>query len=182
MTVASPNPKETPMRVLKAIPLFIALTAGASCAFAAADFVTIRRTQIDVNDAAPRLLLNFTLPSTVNTSSSTANSAVLDIEIDGSEFDDNEAYVNPPTTTCTDNGSGDANQAASVGILQEHDDANLKTEWATNHMTFSSALLKSGTNQLMICIRNTSGQVGTGAGNLDDIIVRNAVIHYHTTQ
>jgi len=167
------------MRVLKAIPVAIALAAAWSCANAAADFTTIRRTQVNLNDASPRLLVNFTLPADLNTSSSTANSAVMDLEVLGSEFNFNEVYVNPPTTVCTDNGT-DANQAGSVGLLQEHDDTNLKTEFATNHMAFSSGLLQAGSNQLMICIRSISGDAGSGVGNLDDIGVRSVVLHYHT--
>jgi len=167
------------MRVPKAIPVVLALAAGWSCAYAAADFTTIRRTQISLNDASARLLINFTLPANLNTSSSTSNSAVLDLEALGSEFNFNEIYINPPTTVCTDNGT-DANQVASIGFVQEHDDTNLKTEWAANHIAFSSGLLQTGTNQLMICIRSITGDAGSGVGNLDDVSFRSVVLHYHT--
>jgi len=170
------------MRVLKAIPVAIALATGWSCANAAADFTTVRRTQVSLNDASPRLLVNFTLPSNVDVSTSTANSAVLDVEALGSEFNNNEVYVNPPTTVCTDDGSTDANQPASIGDVQEHDDSSLKTEWAANHIAFSSGLLQTGTNQLMICIRSIAGEAGSGAGNLDDVSLRSIVLHYHTSQ
>jgi len=165
----------------RTISVFLALAAGWSCANAAADFTTIRRTQTNLNDSVPRLLVTFTLPSTVNRSSSTSNSAVLDIDALESEYNFNEIYVNPPTTTCTDNGE-DANQAASLGFLHEHDDDNMKTEWDSNHISFSSSLLDIGVNTLMICVRNETGSVGTGAGNLDNVSVKGIVLHYHTTQ
>jgi hypothetical protein len=169
------------MNASKVICAFIALAAVGSSAFAAADFTTIRRTQTNLGDTVPKLLVNFTLPNTLNRSSSTANSGVLDLEALGVEYNFSEVYLNPPTTTCTDN-SEDANQAASLGMINEHDDDNLKSEWGTNHMVFSSSLLEVGTNQLMICVRNETGNVGTGAGNLDNIGVRGVVLHYHTTQ
>jgi len=169
------------MNASKAIPVLVALAAGWSCAFAAADFTTIRRTQTNLGDTVPKLLVSFTLPSTVNRSSSTSNSAVIDMEALGVEYNFNEVYINPPTTTCTDN-SEDANQAATLGVLDEHDDDNLKAEWATNHFVFSSSLLEVGTNQIMICVRNETGDVGTGAGNLDNVGVKGVVLHYHTTQ
>lgn len=156
------------------------LATAASTSQAAADFTTIRRTQANLDDNTPRLLVSFTLPTTVNRSSTIANSAVLVLEALGSEYNRNEVYINPPTTVCTAD-STDANQAGSVGLLQEHDDTNLRTEWAANHIAFSSSLLKAGTNQLMICIRNETGGAGPGVGNLDNVGIRGAVLHYHTT-
>jgi len=169
------------MNALRAFPVLVALVAGGSSAFAAADFTTIRRTQVNLNDTTPKLLVNFTMPGTLNRSSSTSNSAVLDLEVLESEYNFNEVYINPPTTTCTDNGE-DANQAASLGFVHEHDDDNMKTEWDANHLVFSSSLLQTGTNQLMICVRNELGNVGAGSGNLDNVSVRGVVLHYHTTQ
>jgi hypothetical protein len=165
---------------LKTIPL-AALIAAASFVHAAADFTTIRRTQINLDDNSPKLLVSVTLPLTVNRSSSIANSAVLDLEVAGSQFDFNEVYINPPTTTCTDN-STDANQAASIGMLGEHDDTNMAVEWAANHIAFSSSLLQPFSSVLMVCIRDEFGNVGSGAGNLDNISLRSVVLHYHTTQ
>jgi hypothetical protein len=89
-------------------------------------------------------------------------------------------YVNPPTAVCTAD-TTDANQPASIGVLYEHDDTNLKSEFATNHFTVNPALLKVGTNQLMICIRTVDRLAGPGVGNLDNIGVRGIVLHYHTT-
>jgi len=170
------------MKSFKVIPVMLALAAGWSYANAAADFVTLRRSQTNLSDSVPQLLINFTLPSTLNRSSSTSNSAVLDLEALGVEFNYDEVYVNPGTSpVCGDNAT-DAYQPESIGTLQEHDDDNLKTEWAANHMAFSSALLATGSNQLMICIRNIDGEAGPSAGNLDDISVRSLVLHYHTTQ
>jgi hypothetical protein len=168
------------MRVLKALPIVMLLAAGWSAAHAAADFVTIRRTQTNLDDTTSRYLVSFTLPSNLNRSSSTANSAVLDLEALGVEFNFTEAYINPPTTVCTAN-STDANQAGSIGMLQEHDDTSLKTEWAANHIAFSSALLQTGTNELMVCIRSETGAAGSGVGNLDNVSLRSIVLHYHTT-
>jgi hypothetical protein len=159
--------------------LAAALATSSILASAAGDFTTIRRSQFDMSDAVPTLLVSFTLPNNVNRSSSTSNSAVLDLEALGSEFNNNEIYVNPPTTVCTSNDT-DANQAASIGTLLEHDDTNLKGEWAANHKAFSSALLLAGTNQLMICIRSIAGEAGPSVGNLDDVSVRSIVLHYHT--
>jgi hypothetical protein len=159
--------------------LLAALLAGASLANAGADFTTIARSQRDLSDASPSLVLNFNLPSNVLLSSSTSD--VLDLEALQVEFNYNELYINPPTTVCTSDAT-DANQPGSIGFLQEHDDANLKTEWATNHKAFASNVLKAGTNTLLICVRNISGGAGPGVGNLDDISVRSIVLHYHTTQ
>jgi len=161
------------------ILLAAALATSSMLASAAGDFIAVSRSQTNLSDSAPRLLINFTLPSNVNRSSSTANSAVLDLEALGVEFNHIEGYINPPTTVCTSNDT-DANQAASIGFLLEHDDANLKTEWAANHKAFSSALLLAGTNQLMICVRNISGAAGPSVGNLDNVSVRSIVLHYHT--
>lgn len=167
------------MSLFKTLPL-VALIAASSFAHAAADFTTLRRTQINLDDNSPRWLFSFTLPSTVNRSSSIADSAVVDLEVAGSQFDFNEVYINPPTTTCTSNDT-DANQSASIGLLGEHDDIHLAGEWAANHIAFSSSLLKAGSNQIMVCIRGETGGVGSGAGNLDNISLRSVVLHYHTT-
>jgi hypothetical protein len=159
--------------------LAAALAASSMIASAAGDFTTIRRTQFDMTDAVPSLVVNFTLPSNLNRSSSTSNSAVLDLEALGSEFNYNEVYINPPTTVCTSNAT-DANQAGSIGFLIEHDDTNLKTEWAANHKAFSSALLVAGANTVMFCVRSLTGEAGPSVGNLDNVSVRSIVLHYHT--
>jgi hypothetical protein len=166
------------MRVLKSLPVVMLLAAGWSCANAAADFVTIQRSQANLDDVTPRLLVNFTLPTDLNRSSSTANSAVLDLDALGVEFNFTEIYVNPLSTTCTDNDT-DVNQAQSLNFLREHDDDNLKTEWAANHIAFSSGLLTTGTNQLMICARSEVGD--STAGNIDNVSVKSIVLHYHTS-
>lgn len=159
--------------------LAAALAATSMLASAAGDFTGIRRSQSDMSDSVPTLLISFTLPNNVNRSSSTSNSAVLALEALGSEFNYNEIYINPPTTVCTSNAT-DANQAASIGMLQEHDDDHLKGEWAANHKAFSSALLLAGTNQVMFCVRSVSGEAGPNVGNLDNVSVRSIVLHYHT--
>lgn len=172
------------MKALKAIPILAALAAGCSLAHAAADFKIIRLSKADLSDAAPKLVISFTLPSNVNLSSSTSNSAVLDFEALGVQFNHDEAYINASgdsSPTCTDDGTEDANQTHSIGFLQEHDDTNLKNEWATNHLVFSSALLQAGTNYLTICTRSEAGNVGGGSGNLDDVSVRSMALHYHTS-
>jgi hypothetical protein len=167
------------MKLLKAIPVMLVLAAGWTCANAAADFITVQRGQSNLDDSVPRFLRSFTLPTAVNRSSTIANSAVLDLEVGGSEYNFNEIYINPPTTVCTSNGT-DANQAASIGALQEHDDTNLRVEWAANHIAFSSSLLKAGTNTVMICVRSETGEAGQGVGNLDNVSLRSMVLHYHT--
>lgn len=167
------------MSTIKKLALATLLVAPL-LAQAAADFTTVRRSQANLDDATPRLLLSFTLPTTLNRSSSIANSAVLNMEVFGSEYNFNEIYVNPPTTVCTANDT-DANQANSIGLINEHDDINMKAEWAANQIAFSSALLKTGTNQIMVCIRSETGGAGSGVGNLDNISVRSMVLHYHTT-
>jgi hypothetical protein len=101
------------------------------------------------------------------------------LEVLGSEFNYNEVYINPPTTVCTSNDT-DANQAGSIGFLLEHDDANLKSEWAANQKAFSSSLLLAGTNRLLICIRSATGEAGPSVGNLDNISVRGITLFYHT--
>jgi hypothetical protein len=166
------------MKLLKAIPVMLVLAAGWTCANAAADFVTVQRGQSNLDDSVPRFLRTFTLAS-VNRSSSIANSAVLDLDVGASEYNFNEVYINPPTTVCTSNGT-DANQAASIGFLQEHDDTNLRVEWAANHIAFSSSLLQAGTNTVMICVRSATGEAGQGVGNLDNVSLRSIVLHYHT--
>lgn len=167
------------MNVLKSLPLVLALAAGWSSAHAAADFTTVWRGRLELNDATPRLYKNFTLPSNVNRSSSGPNSAVLDLEVMGSQFNYNEVYINPAQDpVCTDDAE-DAHQSVSVDMLQDHDDPEMRDEWATNHITFSSALLKAGSNQIMICARNMNGDASQG--DLDDMSVRSIVLHFHTT-
>ena len=160
------------------IPL-AALLATSASAYAGGDFVVIRHTTANLVDATPRLLSTFNLPPNVNTINLLANYAVLDLVVRQSEFDFNEVYINPPTTVCTAN-STDANQPASIGMLDEHDDINLKGENATNHFTVNPSLLRPGNNVLMICIRSVTGAAGPGIGNLDNVAIRSAVLHYHT--
>jgi hypothetical protein len=169
------------MRVFKVIPVVVMLAAGWSCANAAADFITIQRTQVDLNDANPQLLVDFTLPTSLNRSGSTSNSAVLDLEALGSEFNFNQLYLNPPPNPVCGDNSTDAYDPQQIGELQEHDDINLKNEWVANHMTFSSGKLARGTNTLMICIRAENGDAGPNVPNVDDVSVRNIVLHYHTS-
>lgn len=166
------------MKFSKTLPVMLVLAAGWTCANAAADFVVVQRTQSNLSDSAPQLVRTFTLAS-VNRSSSIANSAVLLLDVGGAEYNYNEVYINPPTTVCTSNGT-DANQAGSIGYLKEHDDTNLRTEWGTNHIAFSSSLLQAGTNTLLICVRSATGEAGPGVGNLDNVSVKSAVLHYHT--
>lgn len=166
------------MRVLNAVSAAILLAVASTGAFAGSEFVTIQRGEADLNDATPSRVVSFNLPATVNRSSTIANSAVLDLAVLGSEYDFNEVYINPPTTTCTDN-SEDANQAASLGALQEHDDSNLKDEWATNHIAFSGSLLRPGPNQILFCARTAAGDVN--GANIDNIGIKSVVLHYHTT-
>ncbi len=168
------------MRVLKALPVVMLLAAGWSCANAAADFITLQRSQANLDDVTPRLLVNFTLPNTLDRSTTPSNSAVLDLDALGVVFNFNEVYVNPPTTVCTPNDT-DGNQPASLNFLREHDDDNLSGEWAANHIAFSSGLLLTGTNQLMICVRSVTGDAGPQAGNLDNVSVKSIVLHYHTS-
>ncbi|HEY9023631.1 MAG TPA: hypothetical protein VIP05_04960 [Burkholderiaceae bacterium] len=169
------------MNVLKALPVMLALAAAWSCANAAADFVVVQRGTSDLGDTAPTFLRSFTLPTNVNRSGTIANSAVLDLEVFGSEYAFNEVYINPPPdAVCTADGSGDPNQSASIGHLQPHGDDHLKNEWATNHIAFSSGLLNTNgtTNKVMICVRDIFGNL---VSNLDNISVRSIVLHYHTT-
>jgi hypothetical protein len=156
----------------------LVLAAGWTCANAAADFVVVQRGQSNLSDSVPQFVRTFTLAS-VNRESSIANSAVLLLDVGGAEYNYNEVYINPPTTVCTSNGT-DANQAGSIGYLKEHDDTNLRGEWTTNHIAFSSSLLQAGTNTLLICIRSATGEAGPGVGNLDNVSVKSAVLHYHT--
>lgn len=166
---------------MRMLPMCVAgpVLALALVAQAASEFTTIRRTQVNLSDGSPRLLATFVLPANVNLSTSTANSAVLQMEVLGSTFDFNEVYVNPPTTTCVANDT-DANQSRSIGFLQEHDDTSLRNEWATNHIAFSSGFLRAGSNTLMVCIRSETGGAGPSVGNLDNISLRSIVLHFHT--
>jgi hypothetical protein len=166
------------MKFLKTLPVMLVLAAGWTCANAAADFVVVQRGQSNLSDSVPQFVRTFTLAS-VNRESSIANSAVLLLDVGGAEYNYNEVYINPPTTVCTSNGT-DANQAGSIGFLKEHDDTNLRGEWTTNHIAFSSSLLQAGTNTLLICIRSVTGEAGPGVGNLDNVSVKSAVLHYHT--
>jgi hypothetical protein len=163
------------MNVLKAIPTLILLAAGWTCAHATAHFVTIQRGQTNLGDTTPGQVTTFLLPSAVNESSATAFSAVLDLAVLGSTYGYNEVYINPPTSVCTDN-SADANQPASIGMLQRHQDSNLQNEWAENHIALSSALLMPGVNRIMFCVRNSTGGLD---GNLDNIGLKSIVLSYH---
>jgi hypothetical protein len=167
------------MKFLKALPAILSLGLACAGAQAAGDYVTIQRAQTDLDDTAPQLLVSFTLPASVNVHPTLNNSAVLDFDVQGSTFFFNRAYINPPTTTCASN-DGDPNGAAAVGYLQAHQDTHMSNEWATNHITLSAALLKPGANQLMICIRDSTGHAGAGVENLDAISVRNVTLQFHS--
>jgi hypothetical protein len=156
------------------------LAVLSASAFGDDRFLVIRHGPAALVDATPQLLVNFTLPANVNRTNTISNYAVLDLVVRQSEFDFNEVYINPPFAICTDN-NPDPNQAASVGLLDEHDDVNLKGENTTNHFTLNPSLLRAGNNVLMVCIRSLTGAVGQAAGNLDDINVRSVVLYYHTT-
>jgi len=167
------------MRVLKALPILVLLAGAWPQANAAADFITIHRGQLDMGDSVPSLVLGFTLPPNFDRLGTIPNSAVLDLTVLGSRFDFNEVYINPPIASCTDN-DADPNEENSLGALQEHDDDKLKTEWATNHIAFSSFLMNAGSNQLLFCVRSREGNVGDGG--LDDVSIKSVVLHYHTTR
>lgn len=108
------------------------------------------------------LLVDFNLPGNVSTASSTARGAVLQFQTFSVENGQDEVYINPPTNVCTVNGSGDANQSASIGTLDKH----TAGERFTSHKTFSSALLiPGGANTLMFCARDSGG--GT-SGSVDN--------------
>jgi hypothetical protein len=163
------------MKVLQAIPALVLLAAGWTCAHATAHFVTIQRVQTNLGDTVPGQVSTFLLPTAVTQSTATAFSAVLDLAVFGSTYGYNEVYINPPTSVCTDN-DADANQAASIGMLQKHEDSNLQNEWAENHIAFSSALLLPGVNRIMFCVRNSTGGLD---GNLDNIGLKSIVLSYH---
>jgi hypothetical protein len=112
------------------------------------------------------------LPANVTTSSAISDSAVLQFVSFGVVYGFNEIYINPPTSNCTGD-VPDANQAKSLGYLNTHGDST-----GTNLITFNSALLKAGTNRIMVCIRDSLG--GIGASNLDDIDISHIVLHYKT--
>jgi hypothetical protein len=166
------------MRVFKVLPVVVMLAAGWSCANAAADFITIQRSQTDLSDASPSLVVNFTLPANLPSVGTTANSAVLDLDAKQVEFNFNEIYINPSSTVCSDDDNDATNQPNSLGFLREHDDDNLKTEWAMNHIAFSTRLLRAGDNTLLICTRSDTGD--SSSGNNDDLSVKSIVLHYHT--
>jgi hypothetical protein len=172
---------EIAVKVFKVLPVVVLLAAGWSCANAAADFVTYKRKTLFLGDATPLQTVEFTLPSGVNRSASSSNNAVLDLDAQGVLFPFNEMYINPlSTATCADNDNDATNEPASIGFLREHADDKLQSEWAVNHIAFSSTLLKDNeTNILMICARNSTGD--SSAGNLDDFAIRSIVFHYHTT-
>jgi hypothetical protein len=142
-----------------------------------ADYVVIQRGGSDLNDANNQVVLTFTLPNTVLRTGGTPNSAALVLEVDQSEFNFNEMYINPlggVNATCDDD-ANDGNQAQSIGNVREHDDTNAKTEYFTSVKTFSNSLLLSGTNTLLICARDINGD---NIGNIDDLEVRNIMLQY----
>jgi hypothetical protein len=169
------------MKRLNALPVMIVLAGACSLAQAAADFTTIRRAEADLNDNVPLFITTFNLPSTVYQVDSTANSAVLTLDVFSSQYFFNRVYVNPPTHSCTAN-QNDANEAAAIGYLQSHADINMQNEWAVNHITFSSALLLPGTNVLLVCNRTSTGDAGSGVTGLDAMAVRNIELQFHNTK
>src|SRR5262245_3362749 len=91
------------------------------------------RSTTSLDDGTTTYTLPFLLPANTSTSSSITKSAVLQLMATDVDFPHNEIYVNPPTTVCTDNGTEDANQSASIGLLSAH----TSSETFTEHMAFS---------------------------------------------
>jgi hypothetical protein len=167
------------MKSSYALPVMLALSLAAAGARADADFTTLQRAQSNLDDSTPSLVVSFTLPSNVNVRPTLANSAVLDLDVLGSTFFFNRAYINPPSTTCGSN-VNDPNESRAVGYLQAHQDVFLSNEWATNHITLAGNDLLPGANVLLVCIRDSTGNAGSGVTNLDAIGVRNVTLQYHT--
>jgi hypothetical protein len=148
-----------------------------SISHATSDYVVISRGGAVLNDANEQVVFTFTLPTTVLLTGGTANSAALVLEVEQSEFNDNEMYINPVggvNAGCDDN-INDFNEPTSIGAVREHDDDNAKTEYFTSVKTFSNSKLLQGTNTLLICARDINGD---NLGNIDDIEVRNIMLHY----
>lgn len=157
-----------------AVVMAATIALAPSISHATSDYVVIQRGGSDLNDATNQAVLEFDLPNTVLISGATANSAALVLEVDGGEFSFNEMYINPANENC-DNDASDGNDAQSIGNIRRHEDPSSKNEVFTSVKTFSSSLLTSGTNTLLICARNSSGG---DSGNIDDFEVRNIMLHY----
>jgi hypothetical protein len=165
------------MRSSYALPTMLALSLACAGAHAGPDFTTLQRGEVDINDSAPSFAVTFTLPADVNLRPTLENSVVLDLDVGGSTFFFNRAYINPPSTTCGTN-ANDPNESGAVGYLQSHRDIFLSNEWATNHITLAANMLIPGTNTLLICARDSTG--GVTPPGLDAISVRNITLQYHT--
>ena len=164
--------------------MVLAILNCAIPAFATDDYVVVQRQPFNVgNSTSPTRVLNFNLPERIRTGANGV--AVLQFFASGINDKANEVYINPPTQVCTDNGDGDANQEASVHVINE----------GMNHRAFKGNRLQASTtcvsddncpishecsaglcgNVLLICTRQADGSIG---GNVDDIDVHSVVVHF----
>jgi hypothetical protein len=162
----------------------LALVGGAPLVYAGGDYIVVERNAVAIGDnpgAVQPLLRTFSLPPNVSQSTSASRSAVLVFEAASVQGTHAEVYLNPSTLQCADDGSADANQAASIFQLNPHNaNATAREEFYTNHVAFDSSRLRAGFNALMLCARSNTGEVDGGAGTVDDVVVRSIVLHYQT--
>lgn len=154
------------------------LLTAALPSFAGSDYVVLQgNANINMADGATsKLVKTFAVPTNVSSSTATSRSAMLELEARHVNFTKNEIYINPPTTVCTSDGAEDANQAASIGFLEDH--PTVTNDFFKDAVMFTSSRLKAGNNTLMVCIRSENGLGGASGVNLDNINLRNMAVHF----
>jgi hypothetical protein len=162
-----------------------ALTLLTSTAFvhAGSEYVGIQGAQIAMGDSAGRLTFTrtFTLPSTLNTTSTaTADAALLQMTHRNAVDAQHAVYINPPTAVCfgkTRDEAAGGNASALVMTLSTRgtDDEG---DRFTEHRLVAASRLRPGTNTFMVCARNPSGEL---TGDIDEFNFGDVVLHFRTT-
>ena len=175
--------KKTMKTLTSAALSALALLTATPFANAGSEHLLIQGNLIAMGDQAGRLTFTrtFTLPSNVVTSNtSTANAGWLQMTIKGVLFGENSVYINPPTTSCLGKSrdvAAGGNASALVHKLSSHgsDDSG---ETFTEHKFVDASRLRPGTNTLMICARNATGEL---TGEIDDFTFGTVALYFKTT-
>ena len=175
---------KTTKKSLLAIALgTMALTASTNFAHAGSEYVGIQGAQVAMGDTAGRLTFTrtFNLPSTLNnTSTATANAAVLQMTHRNVLDPQHSVYINPPSAVCfgktRDEDTG-GNASALVATLSARGTDD-QSDRFTEQRLVPANRLRPGSNTFMVCARNPNGEL---TGDIDEFNFGDILLHFRTT-
>lgn len=175
--------KKTMKTLASATLSALTLLTPAAFVHAGSEYVGIQGAQIAMGDAAGRLTFTrtFNLPSTLNnTSTATANAAVLQMTHRNVLDPQHSVYINPPSAVCfgktRDEGTG-GNASALVVTLSARGTDD-QSDRFTEQRLVPANRLRPGSNTFMVCARNPNGEL---TGNIDEFNFGDVVLHFRTT-